>query len=116
MRDLGVYLRSLREARPGLTQERAAALIGHNRRTVERWEAGKNEPPLTTIRAYVEALDGSLDHAIALLLGVKQQPPARPAAVVIARAKFANLPPDVIAALEPAAEALMRGRDGSARS
>jgi transcriptional regulator with XRE-family HTH domain len=113
MHDLGIYLRSLREGHPGLTQGRAAAMVNVDRRTVERWEAGKNEPPLTRLQSYVEALGGSVDYAIELLLGRKQQPAGESPAVVVARARFASLPPDVIAALEPAADLLMRGRGGS---
>lgn len=109
MHDVGVYIASLRTQQK-LSQEEAAQLIKVNRRTVERWEAGKNEPALTTLRDYVERLGGSIDYAIDLLLGRKQQPPSESPGVVVARQRMASLPPDVIEALAPAAEALMRGR------
>jgi transcriptional regulator with XRE-family HTH domain len=67
MQAVGIYLRSLRE-QAELTQEAAAALVGMSGKTVERWEAGKHEPALTTLRAYVKALSGSVERAITLLL------------------------------------------------
>jgi transcriptional regulator with XRE-family HTH domain len=74
MQALGNYLRELREAKD-LTRKDAAALVSSFRtegtmsyKTVERWEFGRHEPTLTILRAYVRALGGSVDRAVALLL------------------------------------------------
>jgi transcriptional regulator with XRE-family HTH domain len=74
MKALGDYLAQLREDAK-LTQKQAAALVPSTRtsgsmssKTIERWEAGANEPTLTILRRYVKALNGSVDKAVALLL------------------------------------------------
>ena len=69
MHAVGLYLRSLRDQR-GYTQSEAAALIGVNAKTVERWEAGSHEPKLSQLEIYVKALDGSLPTVIERLVGV----------------------------------------------
>lgn len=68
MQDVGVYLKGLRDARQ-LSQGDAAALIGVDAKTIERWEAGKNEPKFSVLGLYVEKLAGSLEYAIKLLTG-----------------------------------------------
>jgi transcriptional regulator with XRE-family HTH domain len=68
MQAVGLYLRDLRVAE-GLTQAEAADRAGVSTKSVERWEAGKVEPALTTLAAYVKALRGSVTRAVALLLG-----------------------------------------------
>src|SRR4028119_404193 len=67
MQAVGLYLAELRRGLR-LTQKEAADLIQANPKTVERWEAGKHEPPLTTLEAYINKLGGSIDRAMALLL------------------------------------------------
>lgn len=68
MQAVGVYLRGLRDDRK-LTQAEAAALIGVSSKTVERWEAGKHEPPASELAAYVKVLGGEVAEAVRRLLG-----------------------------------------------
>lgn len=65
------YLRQLR-LDAGLTQPEAAARIGIHPKTVERWEAGKHEPPASELAAYVRALGGDVGQALRLLIGADQ--------------------------------------------
>ena len=67
MQAVGLYLRSLRDA-ADLTQEEAANRVGLAAKTVERWEAGKNEPKVTELSAYVKAIGGSVQKMVSLLL------------------------------------------------
>jgi transcriptional regulator with XRE-family HTH domain len=79
---LAGYLAELRTS-AGLTQKQAASLVSSVRvkgqplsyKTVERWEQGKHEPTLTLLRAYVKALGGSIDRAVALLLSRATEKP-----------------------------------------
>lgn len=64
---VSVYLRVLRDGR-GLTQEQAAVKAGVSTKTVERWEAGKNEPTVSNLKQLVRVLQGSVEDAIFLLL------------------------------------------------
>ena len=66
MQAVGLYLRELRDTSK-LTQAEAGARIGVESKTVERWEAGKNEPPASRLTAYVESLGGSLARLVELL-------------------------------------------------
>ena len=59
MQAIGLYLRELRYTAK-LTQAEAGALVGVEGKTVERWEAGRNEPPASRLASYVESLGGSL--------------------------------------------------------
>jgi transcriptional regulator with XRE-family HTH domain len=68
MQAVGIYLRDIRGA-AGLTQEEAARRGGVSTKTVERWEAGRTEPALTDLAAYVKALHGSVERVVSLLLG-----------------------------------------------
>lgn len=67
MQAVGVYLRTLRDLE-GLSQKRAGERIGVASKTIERWEAGENEPPMTTLHRYAAALRGSTMRVTALLL------------------------------------------------
>ena len=73
MQAVGVYLKSLRQGL-GLTQEEAASRVGLVAKTVERWEAGKHEPKLSELSAYVRALGGSVKRAADLLVGLNGEP------------------------------------------
>lgn len=104
------YLIALRADRK-LTQEDAAATTGINVKTVQRWERGENEPKMSELGAYVEALGGSAHRALDLLLG-RQPPlgtPDEPPGVLAARLRLASLPPDAIEILAPIADRLRRG-------
>jgi transcriptional regulator with XRE-family HTH domain len=84
MHAVGRYLRGLRDAKH-LTQTEAAALIGANSKTIERWEAGSHEPKLSQLAAYVLALDGSLDEVITRLVGTSIDEEALSLAALLAR-------------------------------
>lgn len=73
MQAVGIYLRELRTAE-GLTQEQAGRRGGVSTKSVERWEAGKTEPALTDLIAYVKALRGDVRRVVALLLGEADEP------------------------------------------
>lgn len=110
MHAVAIYLHALRQQQPGLTQQRAGALIGVDKKTVERWERGDHEPPLTRLRDYVDALGGSIDYAVDLLLD-RQAQPVEPPGAVIARQRLSSLPCELITALDPIVSALLRERD-----
>lgn len=63
---VGIYLQTLRDE-AGLNQTKAASAVGMSQKTVERWEAGENEPALTTLVPYLESLRGSLLRTMSLL-------------------------------------------------
>lgn len=63
---VGIYLQTLRDE-AGLNQTKAASAVGMSQKTVERWEAGENEPSLTTLVPYLESLRGSLLRTLSLL-------------------------------------------------
>lgn len=67
MTAISLYLRSLRGA-SGLTKEQAAVHAGISSKTLERWEAGKNEPIVSNLKRLVRALQGSVNDAIYLLV------------------------------------------------
>jgi transcriptional regulator with XRE-family HTH domain len=94
-----------------LSQEAAADLVGITGKTVGRWESGENEPKMSELIAYIEAIGGSAYRAVDLLLG--RQPavgsPDEPPAVLATREMLANLPPDILAILAPIAERMQRG-------
>ena len=71
MQAVGRYLRKLRADRR-LTQEEAASLVGLTAKTIERWEAGKHEPRLTELSAYVHAIGGSVTAAVRLLVDLPE--------------------------------------------
>jgi transcriptional regulator with XRE-family HTH domain len=73
MQAVGIYLRELRAA-GGLTQEQAGQRGGISTKSVERWEAGKTEPALTDLVAYVKALHGDVQRVVTLLLGDDNEP------------------------------------------
>jgi transcriptional regulator with XRE-family HTH domain len=73
MEAVAPWLRQLR-ADEGLTQAEAAARIGVNKKTVERWEAGKHEPPASELAVYVKALGGEVKELLRLLVGLDDQP------------------------------------------
>lgn len=52
-------LRDWREAE-GLTQEQAAARIGISQGTLSRYESGKQEPSMATVRRIKAATDGKV--------------------------------------------------------
>lgn len=68
-----MYIRVLRGLED-ISQKRAGDRIGVASKTVERWEAGENEPPMTTLQRYVAALKGSGLRATVLLLGPHVDP------------------------------------------
>jgi transcriptional regulator with XRE-family HTH domain len=68
METVAPYLRQIRAA-AGLTQAEAAERIGVSSKTVERWEAGKHEPPASELAAYVKALEGSVAEVMRRLIG-----------------------------------------------
>jgi transcriptional regulator with XRE-family HTH domain len=68
METVAPYLREIRIA-AGLTQGEAADRVGVHSKTVERWEAGKHEPPASELAAYVRALGGEVDRLMRLLVG-----------------------------------------------
>ena len=68
MEAVAPYLRQIRTA-AGLTQAEAADRVGVSSKTVERWEAGKHEPPASELAAYVKALEGSVAEVIRRLVG-----------------------------------------------
>lgn len=74
MQAVGTYLRELRTAAQ-LTQDKAAELIGVDKKTIERWEKGEHEPKATTLQEYVQALRGSVQRALNLLLGAPEPEP-----------------------------------------
>lgn len=67
MQAAAVYLRELRAA-AGVSQAEAAKRIGMSSKSVERWEAGKGEPPITTLAAYVKAMNGSIARLLTMIL------------------------------------------------
>jgi DNA-binding XRE family transcriptional regulator len=71
MQAVGLYLRSLRDE-AGYTQQEAADLVGSVAKTVERWEAGKHEPKVTELSAYVKAIGGSVQKMVSLLLDMSE--------------------------------------------
>jgi transcriptional regulator with XRE-family HTH domain len=64
---VGAYLRVLRKAEKK-TQKQVADAIRVNSKTIERWEAGENEPAFTDLRPYVRYVRGSLVRVLSLLL------------------------------------------------
>jgi transcriptional regulator with XRE-family HTH domain len=94
-----------------LSQESAADLVGITGKTVGRWESGENEPKMSELIAYIEAIGGNAYRAVDLLLERKPAAgsPDEPPAVLATREMLANLPPDILAILAPIAERMMRG-------
>lgn len=68
MKAVAPYLRQIRQD-AGLTQSEAADRVGIHSKTVERWEAGKHEPPASELAAYVKALGGEVGRLMRLLVG-----------------------------------------------
>lgn len=60
---MGDRIRMLRERR-GLSQQALAVLCEVNASQVHRWERGRNEPSVESLRALARALDVSLDELI----------------------------------------------------
>lgn len=73
METVAPYLRALR-TEAGLTQTEAAKRVGISYKTVERWEAGKHEPPASELAAYVKALGGEVTRVLRLLLDADAAP------------------------------------------
>lgn len=70
MEAVAPYLKQIR-IDAGLTQMEAAERVGIHSKTVERWEAGKHEPPASELAAYVKALGGEVDRLLRLLIGTE---------------------------------------------
>ena len=61
MKEIGIRLRSLREG-IGLSQMKLSKLIGTSQVSVNRYENGNGDPPLTTLLWYADYFDVSLDY------------------------------------------------------
>lgn len=68
METVAAYLKHLRK-HLGLTQGEAADRAGMAAKTVERWEAAKNEPRISDIMPYLEVVGGHIDDVVDLLTG-----------------------------------------------
>lgn len=71
MQAVALYLREVRNA-AGLTQPQAAERVGINPKTVERWEAGKHEPPASELAVYVHKIGGDVAELLRRLVGDDQ--------------------------------------------
>jgi transcriptional regulator with XRE-family HTH domain len=87
MQAVAAYLREIR-ATAKLTQGEAAERVGIHSKTVERWEAGKHEPPASELAAYVRAIGGEVGELLRRLVG--EEPPMTDADL----AWFAGLSPE----------------------
>ena len=63
----GAYLRTLREEKTGYSQKDIAKAIRVSPKTIERWEAGANEPGLSDLQPYIDMVRGSLLVVVQLL-------------------------------------------------
>jgi transcriptional regulator with XRE-family HTH domain len=79
MEAVAPWLRQLRVSE-GLTQAEAGARVGVHSKTVERWEAGKHEPPASELAAYVRALGGEVRELLRRLVGAEDLPDLGPTA------------------------------------
>lgn len=99
----GAYLRTLREEKTGYSQKDIAQAIRVSPKTIERWEAGANEPGLSDLHPYIDMVRGSLLIVVRLLTEKgataddgrraarqKAPPPLKPEF----EAKLRNLPDD----------------------
>lgn len=68
MHAVALYLREIRTT-ARLTQSEAADRVGIHSKTVERWEAGKHEPPASELAAYVRAIGGEVGELMRRLVG-----------------------------------------------
>lgn len=73
MEAVAPWLRQLR-VNEGITQAEAAARIGVNPKTIERWEAGKHEPPASELAVYVRALGGEVRDLLSRLVKLDNVP------------------------------------------
>lgn len=74
MEAVAPYLKTVRLA-AGLTQTEAADRVGISPKTVERWEAGKHEPPASELAVYVRAIGGEVERLLRLLVGSEEGRP-----------------------------------------
>ena len=95
----GTYLRTLREEKTNYSQKDIARAIRVNPKTIERWEAGTNEPGLSDLQPYIEMVRGSLLIVVQLLTDTSAT------AEDGRRAARQNAPPP----LKPEFEAMLRG-------
>lgn len=65
---VAAYLKYLRK-HAGMTQGEAAEQAGVAAKTVERWEAAKNEPRVSDIMPYLAVVGGHIDDVVDLLTG-----------------------------------------------
>jgi len=61
MKEIGTRLRSLRNG-VGLSQMKIAKLIGTSQVSINRYESGNGDPPLSTLLWYADYFDVSLDY------------------------------------------------------
>lgn len=67
MHAVALYLRDIRTTAK-LTQAEAADRVGVSSKTVERWEAGKHEPPASELAVYVRAIGGEVGELLRRLV------------------------------------------------
>ena len=60
---MGEKLKAARQA-AGMTQAQLAAAIGCSQKDVSRWEAGKFEPGVLTVKKMAQALGCSMDDLV----------------------------------------------------